>query len=540
MPLKDILARGYFPKELPAPFITTNFADLLTSATIPIEGDFRKSVTKKVKFPRARLCNYSHARGGLLRRKLSICNPLYFYLLARELDNNWATIIGKASGSPLAATAPESKTRGRAIDGKHGHKERVKLAEETRVGRRFILTTDISRFYHSIYTHSIPWAMHTKATAKSNHAFTLLGNKLDFLVRQGQDGQTVGIPIGPDTSLVLAELIMHQCDKELDTKIPGIKGHRFIDDYELSFKTRTEAEEAFHLLEACLSEYELALNPKKTNVVELPTPLDTGWSRELKKHSFRTSKRSQATDLESYFSHAFELHRENQSEPVLQFAIATLRYQDIDADNWALFQRLILLCVSPAPATLPYALEQIISRVNAGAGPITSEWQEILNDIIVNHAPLRHSSEVANSLWGCLALGLELKNESVDLISKCEDSCVALLALDCQAKGLLSKPLDTSLWEQHMCAEGLYDEHWLLAYEANVKGWLPNIGGVDYVAADNNFGYLKANGVHFYEESLASPAQGGIIPMPAIPRRVSSYELPIDLNDQQPQQPYTY
>jgi hypothetical protein len=517
MPLKDILARGYFPKELPAPFITSNFADLLTSGATPLVGDFAKNVTKKAKIPKAKLCRYTHARGGLLRRQLSLCNPVLFYLLSREIDSNWASIVGIAGGTPLAATAPEFKAEGRAIDGKYSQSERVKLAQQTRIGRRFLLVTDISRFYHSIYTHSISWALHTKPVAKVNHAFTLFGNKLDFLVRQGQDGQTVGIPIGPDTSLVLAELIMHQCDKALIDKLPYIKGHRFIDDYELSFRTRTEAEEAFHLLETCLSEYELALNPKKTEVSELPLPLDTEWSRELKKYQFRASKRSQAADLEGFFSFAFELHQKHAGEPVLQFAIARLRSLVIDVGNWELFQRLVLLCVVPEPATLPYALEQIISRVNAGAVPLSQEIQEILNDLVSTHAPLRHSSEVANSLWACLALKLELQGEAVDLISSCEDSCVALLALDCQSKGLLSKPLDTSLWERQMCADGLYDEHWLLSYEANVKGWLPSVGGVDHVAGDINFGYLKANGVHFYDESLASPVPQGLVPMPALP-----------------------
>jgi hypothetical protein len=40
-------------------------------------------------------------------------------------------------------------------------------------------------------------------------------------------------------------------------------------------------------------------------------------------------------------------------------------------------------------------------------------------------------------------------------------------------------------------ADALYDEHWLLAYEANVKGWLPSVSGTDHVAADPNFGFLK-------------------------------------------------
>ncbi len=42
-----------------------------------------------------------------------------------------------------------------------------------------------------------------------------------------------------------------------------------------------------------------------------------------------------------------------------------------------------------------------------------------------------------------------------------------------------------------MSAGALYDEHWLLAYEANVKGWLPSVSGTDHIAADPNFRFPK-------------------------------------------------
>ena len=44
----------------------------------------------------------------------------------------------------------------------------------------------------------------------------------------------------------------------------------------------------------------------------------------------------------------------------------------------------------------------------------------------------------------------------------------------------------------------------------------------DYVAADVNFGFLKANGVSFYDTSLASPppappATAAPVPLPTLP-----------------------
>ena len=49
----------------------------------------------------------------------------------------------------------------------------------------------------------------------------------------------------------------------------------------------------------------------------------------------------------------------------------------------------------------------------------------------------------------------------------------------------------------------LVEDQWLLAYEANVKGWLPSVGGKDFVATSKHFGPMKAAGVSFYDTAAA-------------------------------------
>jgi hypothetical protein len=83
---------------------------------------------------------------------------------------------------------------------------------------RFIAKTDISRFYHSIYTHSIPWALHGKEASKADRraqSAKVPFNRLDQIMQFGQDGQTIGIPVGSDTSRITAELISTAIDLEL-------------------------------------------------------------------------------------------------------------------------------------------------------------------------------------------------------------------------------------------------------------------------------------------------------------------------------------
>ena len=494
--LYDLLARGYFPKELPSPFTTQPFAVFATNTALV--GDFAKPVNPKPKIKAAKPCRYSLARGGLLRRPLSLCHPVAHYLLCREIVNEWAAIAPSVSGTLISATHPEDKPSGRAIDGHWPQSARAELAHQRRLAKRFALHADISRFYSSIYTHSIPWALHGKQVAKTNQTHNLLGNRIDYLVRLGQDGQTIGIPIGPDTSLVIAEMLMHKCDGFLASQMPGLQGSRFIDDFELNFATQAEAENAHHLLETCLASYELALNPRKTAIFDLPRPIETVWATALKKLKPRSGVQAQAADLAILFDSAFALHQQYPAEAVLQFAISLLQFETIDPGNWQLFQRLLMLCALPEPASFPFAARLIVAKSATQNGGLIPELSSIANNLITTHSPLRHSSEVANAIWACLALQLTIGDAAVDAISGCDDPVVALLALDAENRHLTSKPIDKTLWCSHMNSAALYDEFWLLAYEANVRNWLPNQGGVDFVANDLNFGQLKTAGVHFY------------------------------------------
>jgi len=405
---------------------------------------------------------------------------------------------------------------GRAIQGRRHQRLRPVLAAVTRRNNRYVLKTDISRFYHSIYTHSIPWALHTKAFSKQNRGLTHLGNRIDALVRAGQDLQTVGIPIGPDTSLVIAEVLMQECDREIRRRLPDVRGHRFIDDYELGFRNRTDAEDAFHILENILGQFELALNPRKTEIVELPASLESTWTIKLSRHQFRTTSQGQRVDLIDYFNLAYDLYRQYPNESVLQYAVGRVRYLDVVPPNWRLFCTLLLDCAVPEPAALPYVLEIVINKVNLGAPCPEAELRNALNTIVAEHSAIGHTSEVSWSIWACLALGIPLEADAADAVAGCDNPFVALLALHANDVGLVPSGLDTTSWELWMTTAALYDERWILAYEANIKGWLPSLDPGDHVAADENFGFLKTAGVSFYDvDAAVGLAQQ--VPAPNVP-----------------------
>jgi hypothetical protein len=124
---------------------------------------------------------------------------------------------------------------------------------------------------------------------------------------------------------------------------------------------------------------------------------------------------------------------------------------------------------------------------------------EALSNHLEEHTHLGHTAEIAWVLWGATELKLPLSPQAAAAVSTVEDAIVGLLALRAKLEGVLPRGLRTSVWRPHMRAEALYGPLWLLAYEANVKGWLPNADGTDFVATDPFFGPLKQQAVSFLD-----------------------------------------
>jgi hypothetical protein len=351
---------------------------------------------------------------------------------------------------------------------------------------------------------------------KNWNDMNLLGNRLDQLIRNCQDSQSAGIPIGPDTSLLLAEILLTAADESIEVEFGALKGFRYVDDYELCFSNLSDAEKALRLIESTLSDFDLDLNPQKTRIEKLPLPLEDYWATELKLFELRLKTREQERDLISYFSRAFELAKENPNDYVLKYAIPKLRSIQIELDNWSLLQSILLQCLNNEPGTIPYVLEQYVRYSDMGYPIANDQLEETLNSQIKYHAPLGHGSEVAWSLWGAIAFQIMLDSDSASAVSQMEDSIVALLALDAEQRNLFPSSIDTGLWERYMNRGDLYGDQWLLSYEANVKGWIPSIGGRDHVFRDSYFSHLKRNDVHFYDESQAARIiPSATLPMPS-------------------------
>lgn len=396
-----------------------------------------------------------------------------------------------------------------------------------------VLAVDISRFYGTLYTHAIPWALHTKAWSKSalnTPAYNAsLGAKLDKAVRKGQDNQTLGIPVGPDTSRIIAEIVGAALDRELTERkqFKPAQAYRFVDDWFVGFDQRGEAEDSISAFAAVCRGYELELNTEKTGVVSNTARVDSVWVADLREHDFGSSVARQGRMIEQFATKAFDFAERFPSASVLDYAVKRTRGMTVEKENWETYETFLLHAVRASNGVLPTVVQILTNYRFAGYVVDASRCRKLVVDIVRRHAQVGHQAEVAWALFLCKALAIPIPTEIAGIVSKVESSVCALLALDLEARGQCEVPLDKSLWLQSMTADGLRSARWLLAYEADLKGWL-NPVGPSHVDASPYFRELKARRISFYDTKSNVSKIAAVAPatvMPPMPAAVVPVEL---------------
>lgn len=491
--LSKLLDRGYFPVQLPPGFVTSSFASSHQNFA---------AMWNSQSAPTTRPEKFSVARSSYYRRETRIVNPVSFYLLAQEIDNYWPQITKHYKKSRISLSRPTISSGLRAIKiSKFSELYEAKITKGA--GYRYVLITDVSSFFPTIYTHTIPWAIHGKATAKRNKQKTAAyyGNILDSKCMGVQDWQTIGLPIGPDTSHIIAEIVATAIDVELKdklTKWPA--GFRYVDDYYLFFDSREEADLVLTELTKAVSNYELQINPSKTRIMEVKGLVEESWKYTLKKLAISAQKKSQKNDIHNYFEILFSLEARYKDESLVKYGLKQISSHIIKKSNWDVFESYLLKCGYSYPNALQ-VIVNIFATYNHHSYPINKlAVRRFCNNLVRTHAITDHHSEVSWLLWLCKELELSLRREVVREIEGMSSAVCSIIALDLYHSGIVKTNLRASYLKQFSRTDALNSSHWLLAYEAGRRGWLKNSSS-NYIQDETFFVELLNNNVEFYEEA---------------------------------------
>ena len=550
MTIEDLICKGYFLKELPPPFTTevfsakissivTTWGNIFTSNTDTSTGvgltkktgesnnQFIDRVKEKAnafiaQYNSSSPAIFSLAKGDLARRQLKIPNPKHFSLLAKLIVDNWTDLSKIYLLSEFSQSHPIIDGKYRAVKtfskSVNDFRERLTI---TSYNSFYEVRVDISKFYPTIYTHSITWAVLGKENAKKY--FNLKGsmkladwkillttdnianlyeisNNIDIAVRACQERQSIGIPIGPDTSHIIAELISCRLDNLLKIKFKNqIAGCRYYDDYYLYASTREQSENILKSLQSILNDFQLEINESKVKIKEFPFAFENDWVTRLSQFRFDGNQKHY---LKQYFSMAFGFAEADNSKSdwILKYFLRPFEWRSVEIkkENWELFESLLLKTALIEPSTLKEITRILLTYKHFISKSSKKRIQDVLKKIITINIETNHNYEVSWALWCAVSFNIELNKTIADSILNSKDTISILIILDMKGKGLLNGSPDFSILNTLLSNESFSNENWLLVYEAVKKGWL--VPPKKTLLNDNHyFKILKDNDVEFYD-----------------------------------------
>lgn len=404
-----LLSYGLFPERLNGIFSSENFGNQIAN------GKLSLNVNNRDKYS---LLIYKLTRNNNSPRYMAIPHPLAFLGLSKKISLRWPEIENKINEAPNYSD--RSMIRGKS-DNKNGRlfsmvsydkdPESEYLELVSQFGKKYFVHADISDCYGSVYTHSISWALVGKEVAKQGQGNSSLWyNKLDCAYRNIQDGETKGIPIGPDTSSIAAELILSQIDKAL-SKYDYI---RYIDDYKCFCETKEEADAFIRDLSHELEVFKLKLNTKKTKIMDLPKAINEDWVRKLRQaidwkevNYFNKNKVIGFMDLSS------ELFAKNPGDSTIRYAVKVLKNKKYK--NYSVY-KLVLRYFLNLCFLYPYVLDVCDDFIEIGLDKFSNSFDEIksilevsLGKIIDEHIKYGRSDVVTWAIFIAIKYNLAIK-----------------------------------------------------------------------------------------------------------------------------------
>ncbi|HDU8646496.1 TPA: RNA-directed DNA polymerase [Morganella morganii subsp. morganii] len=506
--LKKLLSKGFFPIQLPPNFTSSSFGERHKEISNGISKIIKANNKKNPQKDWANIDKYSVCRSSFYRRTTSILNPISYFMLAELISDNWGEINLFYKKSTLSLSKPfidDESLRAISITKFNQLYER-KIIDSA--GYKYALVTDISSYFPSIYTHSIPWALDGKNQAKDNFKKKKkgLGDRIDDYCRNIQDGQTIGLPIGSDTSHIISEIIGTAIDCELKEKMNvPLRGFRYVDDFFLFFENRIDAEKALAILITIISNYELEINASKTKIIETKDLIEESWRYSLKKISISHKIKNQRNDIHNYFSSIFSLEKKYKDESIAKYALKQLSSSIIKKDNWDVMESYLLKMAYTFPNSIEIVSRFLVTYNYYNYKIDIKNIKIFVNSLVAEHSNASHHNEVCWLLWLSKELKVKLSAANVNRVLNMDSNACVLVLLDLMSQGLINrKYIPESKLEKYISSDSLKESSWLVSYEGGKRKWLGN-NDISFIEERKEFKLLLDEKVSFYDEKAIPP-----------------------------------
>jgi hypothetical protein len=450
--------------------------------------------------------NYDTIRNINIPRVLSIPSPISYYHQCRVLSDNWNNILKHFKNNTIDNEHKVSRIHVRKIDTSYkifemnykNHSKDGYPEPKLLIGKKYIVKADISTYYPSIYTHSIPWALIGKDLSKKeisndNEWF----NKIDRYTRNLKNAETHGILIGCHSSNIISEIILTTVDKIMHEK--GYRYIRNIDDYTCYTKDMDDSEQFLMDLSFELKKYGLLLNNKKTEILRLPQASTEHWIRKLNSFVFKENVQT-LSHVRSYLDIAINLMTDNnENSAILNYAIKVLSKKEMNTYAKDYFidtiHHLILI--------YPYLIHLLDCSIFTPFKIKLQNIEKISNDLYTLGVSKNISECAIYAIFFSLKYDFKLNNTLFDEAMKMDDTVLLLLSY-LHDKKYLNKSADfnrTTIGKKYKTLAKTMvdniDEYWVFVYEVLSKDQLKDEWkkmkecGISFIQKDYNIKATK-------------------------------------------------
>lgn len=368
---------------------------------------------------------------------------------------------------------------------------RPREVQQVPVDARYLVKTDIAKFYDSIYSHAFAWAIMGTKNAKEKRDIDSWANEIDAALRLARRNETNGISIGPGTSSICGEIILEAIDESDEMK--QYKYLHFIDDYRFYAASEEQAEKFILDLTVALSKFKLTINQRKTQIIALPEVETDEWLRKISEaNSIGLSQKT----ISNFLDLSLQIQKAYPESSALRTALLEIerKWSELeDVSRTKILQRLFNIAFF-YPAAVKSLCRLLLGNKNLNKGKDkkdgVSDHLNELYKLIERHSKLAHSDAVTWLLYAILHEGEKLSDSAVKAIIKSKDSLsLALLTetVDDQYEGKLVDFIDK--FDNENTEEYTRDEYWLLYYQLISRGSLTSR-------------LTKADGIKKYTEEL--------------------------------------
>ena len=494
---RRFLAVGFFPPEVPPCFYSEQLAKFRNS----LLQDFEK--LPKIKgepdfyFYKSNRASFNFPRFNNSDRRHSFINPIAYFFLSKILSDNYVALrkITKKSKLSLSPSifdwAGERALKRPIFDSRDSYLAQLNARFE------YVLHTDIRAFYHSIYTHAISWAIHTKAFAKKNRSSKHVGNLIDLLCRNSQDGQTIGLPVGPDTSRMIAEIVGSAIDQEVQqrTTLTNDSAMRFVDDLSFGCNSKQVCERTIAIVRRAAFEFELDLNNEKTRIETSSASHPGGWKNYVRSLIPKSPYSSQ--DIELFLYHVGKLAENDVGINIEKFAIQNARRMFIECPDWKRAEQYLISTYRRNSTIVGNLVEIFILRNSTKHDLDGSNIRDLVESRLPTLCEQQKSGEAIWLLFLVVTLKLQISSKCLRGLLDEDDPLIAVLIADAFAKGLIQGAVSFTRWNKSLTDEGLDGPMWLYAYETTLKS-INKSSKTSHVTGHRYFGRLYDKKIEFY------------------------------------------